>query len=89
MTVLGVGAAPRPEKGSTGWLWFVPGRAYLRCNRSVDENFLPGIRGTLVAAAAAVGAALALRLSWSADAIALSAEAAVVDESSFVSAVSW
>ena len=26
-------------------------RAYLRCNRSVDENFLPGIRGTVNATA--------------------------------------
>lgn len=56
----------------------------------MDENFFPGIRGTITAAAAAVGA---LRFACSddnvfADAMALRAEAAVVDESSFVSAVS-
>lgn len=53
----------------------------------MDENFLPGVRGAFGAAAAvpaAAGAALA-----AADAIALRrAEAAVVDESSFVSSVS-
>ena len=58
--------------------------SYLRCNRSVDENFLPGVRGALGAAAAVPAAALVV-----ADAIALRrAEAAVVDESSFVSSVS-
>ena len=58
--------------------------SYLRCNRSVDENFLPGVRGALGAAAAVPAAALVV-----ADAIALRrAEAAVADESSFVSSVS-
>ena len=79
---------PSEKKGSSGSVCAV--RAYLRCNRSVDENFLPGIRVTITAAAAAVGA---LRSACSddnvfAEAMALRAEAAVVDESSFVSAVS-
>ena len=38
-------------------------RSYLRCNRSVDENFLPGIRGTVSATADAVGPVLALRFA--------------------------
>lgn len=61
--------------------------SYLRCNRSVDENFLPGVRGAFGAAAAVPAAAGAALVA--ADAIALRrAEAAVVDESSFVSSVS-
>jgi len=53
----------------------------------VDENFLPGVRGAFGAAVAVPAAAGASPVA--ADAIALRrAEAAVVDESSFVSAVS-
>lgn len=53
----------------------------------MDENFLPGVRGAFGAAAAVPAAAGAALVA--ADAIALRrAEAAVVDESSFVSSVS-
>ena len=32
------------------------GLSYLRCNRSLDENFLPGIRGTVNATSGPVAA---------------------------------